>query len=237
MAPDFKRDVARASAAGLALVALMVAASPGRTATPSPSSIAADAAAEAKRQGPKSTPSPTGPAPCVSGEPRDETGACPVVDDTPATRGFELYSGALPPPGTRPPPMAAADNAPAPADTPACGDLCDLKIGFRSGSSALTRPAEATLLKFAQRLATPEMADKHFEIAGHTDASGSAARNLALSQARADAVVAFLVSHGAPATRLSAKGYGSQALLLPNLPLDARNRRVEARVTNQRSEP
>lgn len=46
------------------------------------------------------------------------------------------------------------------------------------------------------------------EIGAHTDASGSAAYNLRLSQRRAEAVRAYLVKKGVAARRLKARGYG-----------------------------
>ncbi len=46
------------------------------------------------------------------------------------------------------------------------------------------------------------------EIQGHTDNVGGEAANLTLSQARAEAVKAWFVTHGIPAARLTAKGYG-----------------------------
>ena len=66
-------------------------------------------------------------------------------------------------------------------------------------------------------------------IEGHTDAVGSAEKNLKLSQGRAEAVRDFLVSNGLVATNFAPKGYGS------TLPLDSnaneigreKNRRVE----------
>ena len=71
------------------------------------------------------------------------------------------------------------------------------------------------------------------EIGGHTDSKGSVAYNLKLSQARADAVKAYLVSKGAKPDQLVAKGYGkSQLLIKPETSDDDRelNRRVEFKV-------
>ena len=56
------------------------------------------------------------------------------------------------------------------------------------------------------------------EIAGHTDSIGTAAANLKLSQARAEAVRAYLISRGAKPQQLVAKGYGLQVLMLWFLP-------------------
>ncbi|WP_437274859.1 OmpA family protein [Sorangium sp. So ce375] len=67
------------------------------------------------------------------------------------------------------------------------------------------------------------------EVAGHTDDAGPADMNRALSQRRAEAVVAYLTSKGIDAKQLVARGYG------PDRPLDdnksalgrQKNRRVE----------
>ncbi len=61
-----------------------------------------------------------------------------------------------------------------------------------------------------------ENPDIRFEIAGHTDNRGTKEANLALSQKRAEAVVALLVSKGIDATRLVAKGYGESHPLASN---------------------
>lgn len=68
-----------------------------------------------------------------------------------------------------------------------------------------------------------------FEIDGHTDNSGSAAHNLTLSQQRADAVKAQLVSMGISADRLTTKGYGDTKPMTSNDTPEgkANNRRVE----------
>ena len=67
------------------------------------------------------------------------------------------------------------------------------------------------------------------EVQGHTDNVGQAAYNLKLSQQRADAVKAYLVSKGIQPGRLVAKGYGMKQPLLPNnTPANrALNRRVQ----------
>ncbi|MBD2857467.1 OmpA family protein [Spongiibacter sp. KMU-158] len=51
-------------------------------------------------------------------------------------------------------------------------------------------------------------ASRKLEIHGYADATGNARHNIALSEARADAVIDYLVSRGVPPQRLSAKGYG-----------------------------
>jgi outer membrane protein OmpA-like peptidoglycan-associated protein len=69
-------------------------------------------------------------------------------------------------------------------------------------------------------------------IGGYTDASGDAAANLQLSQARAANVKTELVALGIAAERLDAKGYGSQFPVGDNSTEDgrAKNRRISLRV-------
>ena len=57
---------------------------------------------------------------------------------------------------------------------------------------------------------------KRVEVQGHTDGDGDDAANLKLSQARAEAVVAYLANHGVDAARLTAKGYGETVPLVAN---------------------
>jgi outer membrane protein OmpA-like peptidoglycan-associated protein len=72
------------------------------------------------------------------------------------------------------------------------------------------------------------------EISGHTDNTGSAAMNENLSQQRANAVVAYVVTKGIDASRLTAKGYGSKKPIATN-ETDAgrqQNRRTEFKITS-----
>lgn len=71
--------------------------------------------------------------------------------------------------------------------------------------------------------------DLKFEIDGHTDNTGDAAHNLTLSQQRANAVKAQLVSMGIDGSRLTTKGFGDSKPIRDNSTPDgkANNRRVE----------
>lgn len=71
-----------------------------------------------------------------------------------------------------------------------------------------------------------------FEIGGHTDANGPDDYNLALSQARAQAVADYLIEHGVTREQLKARGYGETKPLNPDhsAEADAMNRRVEITV-------
>jgi OOP family OmpA-OmpF porin len=72
------------------------------------------------------------------------------------------------------------------------------------------------------------------EVQGHTDNVGGDAYNMNLSQKRADAVRASLVSRGIDASRLVSKGYGFHQPLVPNV--TAANRELNRRVQFIRTE-
>jgi len=105
-------------------------------------------------------------------------------------------------------------------------------VTFETGRSAL-KPDSYTILDIvaASLIANPDI---KIEIAGHTDNTGTAATNTRLSQARADAVRAYLASKGVGPERMVARGYGPSQPVAPNTTLAGRaqNRRVELRQTN-----
>jgi outer membrane protein OmpA-like peptidoglycan-associated protein len=72
------------------------------------------------------------------------------------------------------------------------------------------------------------------EVAGHTDSTGSDAKNFRLSQARADAVVQYLaVQHKIPLRRfVTPMGYGKTESVADNTTKEGRqqNRRVEVKM-------
>ena len=67
------------------------------------------------------------------------------------------------------------------------------------------------------------------EVQGHTDSTGTAARNTTLSDDRAASVKKWLVEHGVAGERLMAKGYGDAQPVGDNKTPEgrAKNRRVE----------
>jgi outer membrane protein OmpA-like peptidoglycan-associated protein len=101
-------------------------------------------------------------------------------------------------------------------------------ILFESGKSELKPESTPTLKSIAAALkAHPEL---KIEIQGHTDNVGAAASNMTLSQARADAVKAALVSdYAVEGDRLTTKGYGDTKPVAKNATPEGRanNRRVE----------
>jgi OOP family OmpA-OmpF porin len=74
----------------------------------------------------------------------------------------------------------------------------------------------------------------NLEVQGHTDNVGGDAYNMRLSQARADAVRAYLVSKGIAGSRLLGKGFGFHQPLVPNT--TAANRELNRRVQFIRTE-
>ena len=100
---------------------------------------------------------------------------------------------------------------------------------FKLGSAELPDSLRKQLDVFAEVLRSKKGSGKQIRIEGHSDASGSAAANLALSQRRADAVKDYLVKQGADSAMLTAVGMGAKMLKNPDDPNGAENRRVEIR--------
>ncbi len=73
------------------------------------------------------------------------------------------------------------------------------------------------------------------EISGHTDNTGSLRLNTRLSQARAQAVVDYLLERGITDDRLDAKGYAFSQAIAPNNTAEgrAKNRRVEFKILSK----
>jgi OOP family OmpA-OmpF porin len=104
-------------------------------------------------------------------------------------------------------------------------------INFPTGSAEIPEDS-MEILRRSAALFSRAPAGSHIEIGGHTDNTGDPAENLALSQARADAVKSALVGAGVPAEMLSTKGYGDTEPRTANDTEFGRfqNRRIEYRV-------
>ena len=108
------------------------------------------------------------------------------------------------------------------------------KIEFSSGKATIRRASHGLLDKIGAVM-TRYAGIKKIQVKGYTDSDGDDAMNLELSQARVDAVVAYLVDAGIAAERLEAKGYGEANPIGDNATADgkAMNRRVEFEILSQ----
>ena len=98
---------------------------------------------------------------------------------------------------------------------------------FKLGSAELPDQLKKQLDVFAEVLKARRGSGKVVRIEGHADASGAAEFNEILSQRRADAVKAYLVSLGADESMLASAGAGAKEPKNAANPLAAENRRVE----------
>jgi outer membrane protein OmpA-like peptidoglycan-associated protein len=102
------------------------------------------------------------------------------------------------------------------------------QIHFETDSAKILGDSNSLMEEIADVMArNPNI--KKVEIQGHTDNTGTREHNLQLSDARASAVKAWLVSAGIDGNRLVPKGYGQDRPLAPNVTAAnrARNRRVQ----------
>jgi len=101
-------------------------------------------------------------------------------------------------------------------------------VSFHTGSAVLTQSAKGILLPLA-RSHYQHHSDVSLIISGHTDSQGSDESNQRLSENRAKAVKAFMVTHGCDAEKLATVGYGESKAIADNATQEgrAKNRRVE----------
>ena len=108
------------------------------------------------------------------------------------------------------------------------------KVRFATGSARI-RPQSFGMLDQVVRVLKTHPDLVKVQVEGHTDSTGSARLNTALSQARAESVVAYLAQHGVERSRLAARGFGPSRPLGSNVTRAGReaNRRVEFRVVER----
>ena len=104
----------------------------------------------------------------------------------------------------------------------------NLSLSFPTGSATLTSGAAAQVRSFGQALLMPQLSNMRFRIEGHTDGVGNRARNVALSQRRAQSVANYLTSMGVPRSRIEVRGYGPDRPIAGAARNSSQNRRVEA---------
>ena len=212
---------------------------------PSPAP-AAQATQAAPTQAAQTQPSPAPAAQATEAAPSAPSPA-------PAAKATEAATEAAQTAPTATPLAAAgATKGEIPNKTPGSGDkaaneLASLKPGFSAADlvSALNRskfnfpsasaeiPAEmADFLKRAADEMKRLPPGRVLEVAGYTDSSGNPARNVTLSQKRAEAVRRALIAAGANPNTLVAKGYGGADPIVSNDTPEGRlrNRRIEFHV-------
>jgi outer membrane protein OmpA-like peptidoglycan-associated protein len=108
----------------------------------------------------------------------------------------------------------------------------NVAVTFKVNSAVLSPDAKQQLDDFASKLDGAKAF--MIEVAGHTDSTGSDAKNFRLSQARAEAVVQYLaVQHKIPLRRfVTPMGYGKTDAVADNTTAEGRsqNRRVEVKM-------
>lgn len=102
----------------------------------------------------------------------------------------------------------------------------DASLAFQINSSKINDNYKKDLNSAAEVF--KKYTDTHILIEGHTDDTGTAEYNMALSEKRAEAVMNYLVSRGVDKKRLTSKWYGETQPKYPNDEANrAKNRRVE----------
>ncbi len=161
----------------------------------------------------------------------DDGDGCP--EDDADNDGIADAVDACPKVPGKPSKDATKNGCPTSFEVDQSGNIRVLKqVHFEFGGAKLTQDSFPILQEVADYLKSNK-AIKKMAIEGHTDNKGAADLNKRLSQQRADAIVAWLTSHGIEAGRLEAHGYGMEKPIEDNDTAEnrAKNRRVEFKIT------
>jgi outer membrane protein OmpA-like peptidoglycan-associated protein len=120
----------------------------------------------------------------------------------------------------------SVESVPVPESTHVPRPSLSLLINFDLNSTTVKPESQEALGNLSQAMLSKELMNSRFAVEGHTDAKGSAAYNIDLSQKRAQSVADFLVTKGVAADRLDKFGKGFSELANPLQPLAPENRRV-----------
>jgi OmpA-OmpF porin, OOP family len=143
-------------------------------------------------------------------------GACATEPEKPAPQPAPVATPApppapqvvpAPPPPPKPAPVAKPEPKPEPPKKPAAVNLASTEL-FEFNKAVLTKEARAKLdTEVVAKLA--DLRDVRYIIVnGHADRLGSVQYNQKLSEKRAEAVRAYLVSKGVDASKVETLGFG-----------------------------
>ncbi|WP_224243773.1 OmpA family protein [Hyalangium gracile] len=113
---------------------------------------------------------------------------------------------------------------------------CSFKSGtdvLEAGCDQKLKKLTAALVDAKKQLDSGGVKNYKFEVSGHTDSTGDAAKNKELSQKRAAVIVKELVARGIPSGEIIALGRGSEQMLVKpddTAAKKAKNRRYEIQV-------
>jgi outer membrane protein OmpA-like peptidoglycan-associated protein len=133
----------------------------------------------------------------------------------------------VPDPEPEPEPEPEPDEPPPPPPPPPKKVFVVEGVNFLSGKADITDDSFANLMTVVRTM--QEYEEVKFRIVGHTDDQGRRDANQKLSEARAKAVMDFLISRGISASRLEYEGKG------PDQPI-ASNKNAAGRAKNRRIE-
>ena len=195
---------------------------------------------------PVAAPEPVAAAPAVEMAPVAEVAPAPAVEMAPVAEVAPAPAvespAPAPEPKAAPAPAVVAAPAPAPAPAPVVAApaakpaLGPVKMSFAADAFF---DFDKSLLKAEGKAKLKDLVAKIQNISlevviavGHTDSVGTDAYNQKLSERRAEAVKAFLVSLGVPKNRIYTEGKGESAPAADNQTAAgrAKNRRVEVEV-------
>jgi outer membrane protein OmpA-like peptidoglycan-associated protein len=145
---------------------------------------------------------------------------------------------AAPPPVVEaPPPVVEAPPPPPPAKVEVKDDTIDLKekVEFATGKAELVGNS-TSLLDEVVKVMTDHPEITKIRIEGHTDNTSTKSFNQRLSDERAAAVRAYLISKGIKADRMVSKGFGQDKPIADNTTDEGRaaNRRVEIHILERK---
>jgi outer membrane protein OmpA-like peptidoglycan-associated protein len=109
------------------------------------------------------------------------------------------------------------------------------QLKFATNSSTIVGDVSEKILREVAQALADNVQIRKLRVEGHTDSNGDDARNLVLSEGRANAVKSGLIRLGVDPSRLDAVGFGEAKPVAPNTTAAGRaaNRRTEFNIVDQ----